>query len=44
MGKDVIIACDFSSAQARFDFLDKFTEEKFNWIKRLTGIHKLTYK
>ena len=20
---------------------DKFTEEKFNWIKRLTGIHKL---
>ena len=21
---------------------DKFTEEKFNWIKRLTGIHKLT--
>ena len=23
---------------------DKFTEEKFNWIKRLTGIHKLTYK
>ena len=28
MGKDVIIACDFSSAQATFDFLDKFTEEK----------------
>ena len=23
---------------------DRFTEEKFNWIKRLTGIHKLTYK
>ena len=23
---------------------DTFTEEKFNWIKRLTGIHKLTYK
>ena len=23
---------------------DKFTEEKINWIKRLTGIHKLTYK
>lgn len=22
----------------------KFTEEKFNWINRLTGIHKLTYK
>ena len=28
MGKDVIIAGDFSSAQATFDFLDKFTEEK----------------
>lgn len=28
MGKDVIIACDFSSAQATFNFLDKFTEEK----------------
>lgn len=28
MGKDVIIACDFSSAQVTFDFLDKFTEEK----------------
>lgn len=28
MGKDVIIACDFSSAQAAFDFLDRFTEEK----------------
>ncbi len=28
MGKDVIIACDFSSKQACLDFLDKFTEEK----------------
>ena len=28
MGKDVIIACDFSSKQEVFDFLDKFTEEK----------------
>lgn len=28
MGKDVIVACDFSSTQATFDFLDKFTEEK----------------
>ena len=28
MGKDVIIACDFSSAEATFDFLDKFTDEK----------------
>lgn len=28
MGKDVIIACDFSSAQATFDFLDKFANEE----------------
>ena len=28
MGKDVIVACDFSSAQQVFSFLDKFTEEK----------------
>ena len=28
MGKDVIVACDFSSKQAVMDFLDKFTEEK----------------
>lgn len=28
MGKDVIIACDFASAQATFDFLDKFTQDK----------------
>ena len=28
MGKDVIIACDFASAQDTFNFLDKFTEEK----------------
>lgn len=28
MGKDVIIACDFSSAKDTFDFLDKFTDEK----------------
>ena len=28
MGKDVIIACDFSSAEDTFKFLDKFTEEK----------------
>ena len=28
MGKDVIIACDFSSAEETFRFLDKFTEEK----------------
>lgn len=28
MGKDVIVACDFSSAQDAFDFLDKFTDEK----------------
>ena len=28
MGKDVIIACDFDSAQKTFAFLDNFTEEK----------------
>ena len=28
MGKDVIVACDFSSAEQVFTFLDKFTEEK----------------
>ncbi len=28
MGKDVIIACDFDSAQKTFDFLDKFTDKK----------------
>lgn len=28
MGKDVIIACDFSGRKETFDFLDKFTEEK----------------
>ncbi len=28
MGKDVIIACDFSSAEETFRFLNKFTEEK----------------
>ncbi len=28
MGKDVIIACDFASAQDVFSFLDKFTERK----------------
>ena len=28
MGKDVIIACDFSSAKEVYDFLDLFGEEK----------------
>lgn len=28
MGKDVIVACDFSSAEAVYAFLDKFTERK----------------
>ena len=27
MGKDVIVACDFSSAQQVFDFLDRFTDK-----------------
>ena len=28
MGKDVIIACDFNSAEETFSFLDKFTGKK----------------
>ncbi len=28
MGKDVIVACDFSSAEKVFEFLDKFTDRK----------------
>ena len=28
MGKDVIVACDFSSAQQVFNFLDRFTDKK----------------
>ena len=28
MGKDVIIACDFASAEDTFKFLDKFTDKK----------------
>ena len=28
MGKDVIIACDFASAEKTFEFLDKFEEKK----------------
>lgn len=28
MGKDVIVACDFASAEQVFSFLDKFTEKK----------------
>ena len=28
MGKDVIIACDFSSAEKTFEFLDKFEGKK----------------
>ena len=28
MGKDVIVACDFDSAEKVFSFLDLFTEEK----------------
>ena len=28
MGKDVIVACDFPSAEATLDFLDKFTDKK----------------
>lgn len=28
MGKDVIVACDFSSARQTFEFLDRFTDRK----------------
>ena len=28
MAKDVIVACDFASAEQVFEFLDKFQEEK----------------
>ena len=28
MGKDVIVACDFSSAEKVYEFLDKFTDKK----------------
>ena len=28
MGKDVIVACDFSSAEQTFAFLDQFTGRK----------------
>lgn len=28
MGKDVIVACDFSSAQMTYEFLDRFTDRK----------------
>ena len=28
MGKDVIVACDFASAEAVYNFLDKFTDKK----------------
>ena len=33
MGKDVIVACDFSSAEAVYSFLDKFTGEKKPFVK-----------
>lgn len=34
---------DYSEYLVRV-LVDMFTKEKFNLIKRLTGIHKLTYK
>ena len=33
MGKNVIVACDFSSAEAVYSFLDKFTGEKKPFVK-----------
>ena len=35
MGKDVIVACDFASAEATFEFLDKFVENGL--IAKLQG-------
>ena len=35
MGKDVIVACDFSSADAVFSFLDKFTDFSLTEQKQL---------
>ena len=49
MGKDVIVACDFSSAEATFAFLDKFTGRKpfvkigmelYNSIQYFLYLHK----
>ena len=34
MGKDVIVACDFASAEATFEFLDKFS-----WLKSIFYIN-----
>ncbi len=33
MGKDVIVACDFASAQQVFDFLDKFEGQRKPFVK-----------
>ena len=33
MGKDVIVACDFSGAGAVYDFLDKFTGTEKPFVK-----------
>ena len=33
MGKDVIVACDFSSAEAVYNFLDKFEGERKPFVK-----------
>lgn len=33
MGKDVIVACDFSGAEAVYDFLDKFTGTEKPFVK-----------
>ena len=38
MGKDVIIACDFASAKDTFEFLDKFTEEIPNTVKKSMAV------
>ena len=38
MGKDVIIACDFASAEETFKFLDKF-EGKKPFVKIILFLH-----
>ena len=30
MGKDVIVACDFDSAEKTFEFLEKYTEKSLS--------------
>ena len=40
MGKDVIVACDFSSAEQTISFLDRFTGRKPFHPELTRGRHK----